>query len=163
MVAYCTRSATAGCATLFPRVVPSQIEKEILIEAPIDDVWRVLTEPEHIKQWFAKECELDGKAGRLSFESGQTFYLEVEAFEPPHRFAYRWLHEKGTKARTDNSMLVEFTLRAESGHTRLRMVESGFDHVDWSDERKAKYAEDHSNGWERFVGLLREYAPRAAK
>ena len=144
-------------------MVPSLIEKEILIEAPIDDVWRVLTEPEHIKQWFAKDCELDGKAGRLSFESGQTYYLDVEAFEPPHRFAYRWLSDKATRARPDNSMLVEFTLQAENGHTRLRVVESGFDQVDWSDEVKAKYADDHSHGWETFMGRMREYAPTAAK
>jgi uncharacterized protein YndB with AHSA1/START domain len=144
-------------------LVPSQIEKEILIEAPIDDVWRVLTEPEHIKQWFARECELDAKAGRLTFESGQTYYLTVEAFEPPHRFAYRWLHEKGTEPRPDNSMLVEFTLQVENGHTRLRVVESGFDQVDWSEEQKANYADDHSQGWQRFVGLLREYAPTASR
>ena len=62
---------------------------------------------------------LDGKAGRLSFESGQTYYLGVEAFEPPYRFAYRWLSDKATRARPDNSMLVEFTLQAENGHTRL--------------------------------------------
>ena len=144
-------------------MVPSQIQKEILIEAPIDDVWRVVTEPEHIQQWFAKECELDGMAGRVSFESGETYYLHVEAFEPPHRFAYRWLHEKGTTARPENSTLVEFTLQAEHGHTRLRVVESGFDHVDWSDERKAKYAGDHSNGWGVLIARLREYALKAAK
>ncbi len=157
------RNATAGCARLFGEVVPSQIEKEILIEAPIDDVWHAVTEPEHIKQWFASECELDGTEGRVSFESGQTYYLHVEAFEPPHRFAYRWLHEKGTAARPDNSMLVEFTLQAEKGHTRLRVVESGFEHVDWSDDTKAKYAEDHSQGWGILIARLREYAPHAAK
>jgi len=143
-------------------VVPSQIEKEILIEAPIDDVWRVLTEPEHMKQWFARECELDARGGRLTFESGQTYYLTVEAFEPPYRFAYRWLHEKGTTARPENSMLVEFTLQAEKGHTRLRVVESGFDQVDWSDETKAKYAEDHSQGWGLLIPRLRDYAPKVA-
>jgi uncharacterized protein YndB with AHSA1/START domain len=144
-------------------MVPSQIEKEILIEAPIDDVWLVLTEPEHIQRWFAKECELDGKEGRLSFESGQTYYLTVEAFEPPHRFAYRWLQERGTKALPHNSMLVEFTLQSENSHTRLRVVESGFDQVDWSDEVKAKYADDHSKGWETFMRRAREYAPKAAR
>jgi uncharacterized protein YndB with AHSA1/START domain len=141
-------------------VVPSQIEKEILIEAPIEDVWRILTEPDHIKQWFASEAELDGKNGRFSFESGQTFYLQVEAFEPPHRFAYRWLHEKGTTPRPDNSMLVEFTLHAEDGRTRLRLIESGFDQVDWTDEAKTRYFEDHASGWERFTGQLRDYAQR---
>ncbi len=141
-------------------MVPSQIEREILIEAPIDDVWRALTEPEQITQWFAKECELDGKNGQLSFQSGQTFYLEVEAFEPPHRFAYRWLHDKDTRPRPDNSMLVEFTLHAEGDTTRLRLVESGFEHVDWTDDAKVKYFEDHSRGWDRFTGQLREYATR---
>jgi len=34
-------------------VIPSQIETEILIEAPIDIVWRVVTEPDQIKQWFS--------------------------------------------------------------------------------------------------------------
>jgi uncharacterized protein YndB with AHSA1/START domain len=96
----------------------------------------------------------------LRFASGQTFYLQVEAFEPPHRFAYRWLHEEGTAPRADNSMLVEFTLHAENGHTRLRVVESGFDQVDWSAAAKTRYFEDHSRGWEHFAGLLRDYARR---
>jgi uncharacterized protein YndB with AHSA1/START domain len=141
-------------------LVPNQIEREILIEAPVEDVWRVLTEPNHIRQWFASECELDGRKGRLRFASGQTFYLQVEAFEPPHRFAYRWLHKADTTPRPDNSMLVEFTLRAEKGHTRLRVVESGFDQVDWTDAAKTRYFEDHSLGWQRYAGLLRDYAQR---
>jgi len=144
-------------------VVPNQVEKEIFIEAPIDDVWRVLTEPAHMKQWFAKECELDGKAGRLIFESGQTYYLHVEAFEPPHRFAYRWLHDKVMTARPSNSMLVEFTLQDENGRTRLRVVESGFDEVEWSEEVKARYADDHAKGWEVFMLRVREYAQSRAR
>ena len=142
-------------------MVPSQIEKEIVIEAPIDVVWRILTEPDQIKQWFASEAELDGRSGgegRLGFPSGQTYYLQVEVFEPPHRFAYRWLHEKGTRPRPDNSMLVEFTLHSENGRTRLRLVESGFDQMDWADEQKVKYFDDHSRGWEMFTGRLRDYA-----
>jgi uncharacterized protein YndB with AHSA1/START domain len=144
--------------------VPVQIVKEILIEAPIEDVWRVVTEPDQITQWFSQEAELERRtdgAGRLHFESGQTYYLHVEAFEPPHRFAYRWLHERGANARPENSMLVEFTLHAEAGRTRLRVVESGFDHVDWTDEKKVTYLEEHSRGWEVILEQLRVFAPRA--
>ena len=145
-------------------MVPSQIEKEILIAAPIEDVWRVVTEPDQIKQWFSPEVELDGRPGgegRLKFESGNSYYLQVEAFEPPHRFAYRWMHEKGTRARAGNSMLVEFILRAEADSTRLRVVESGFDAIDWTDEVKSKYADDHSQGWQHFLARLRDHAPHA--
>ena len=145
-------------------MVPSQIEKEVLIEAPIDVVWQVLTEPDQMTRWFSQEARLDrrsGGAGHLSFPSGQEYFLRVEVFEPPHRFAYRWLHEDTSHFRTDNSMLVEFTLLAENGHTRLRIVESGFDQVDWSDEAKTKYFDDHSRGWGMFSERIRSYAPTA--
>jgi uncharacterized protein YndB with AHSA1/START domain len=144
-------------------MIPSQIEKEILIEAPIDVVWRIVTEPDQIKQWFCSDAEFEGRAGgagRMAFEPGYTYFLEVVAFEPPSRFAYRWLREEALRARPENSTLVEFTLRAEAGNTRLRVVESGFDRVDWTDEGKAKYFEENSSGWHFYLGRLREYAPR---
>ena len=146
-------------------MIPTQIEREIVIDAPIDLVWRVVTEPDQIKQWFAAEAELEprvGGQGRFAFKEGDSFQLQVEAMEPPRRFAFRWVNPEGSPAREDNSMLVEFTLQPEAGSTRLRVVESGFDRVDWSDEKKAKYAGDHSQGWELYLGRLAEFAPRAA-
>ena len=160
MVAYTTTDTQPSVALGYSDMVPAQIEKEILIEAPIDDVWQIVTEPRQITQWFAKECELDRENGRLTFESGQTFYLHVVAFEPPHRFAYRWLREQGARAQPENSMLVEFLLQAEGGNTRLRVVESGFDEVDWTDEAKSKYFDDHKRGWQTLIGRLGDYAKR---
>lgn len=145
-------------------MIPSRIEKEILIEAPIDVVWRVVTEPDQIKEWFSQEAALDpreGGSGRLSFRDGRSIYLQIEVFEPPRRFVFRWVHPEGTRARPDNSMMVEFTLQAEAVNTRLRVVESGFDTIDWADEKKASYFDDHSGGWEYFLGRLRDFAPRA--
>jgi len=147
-------------------VIPGHIEKEILIEAPIDVVWRVVTEPDQIKQWFSESVTLDvrvGGEGGMTFDSGNSFRVQVEAVEPPHRFAFRWVHPEGAKADPENSMLVEFTLRAEAGQTRLRVVESGLDTIDWTDERKAKYAADHSNGWVYYLGRLRDVAARQMK
>ena len=164
MVAYRTRNATGGCANLL-QVIPGQIQREILIEAPVDVVWRVVTEPSQIRQWFTDEAEIElrvGGTGRLAFtRSGESYQLQIEALEPPHRFAFRWVQPAGSVARLDNSMLVEFTLQEEAGKTRLRVTESGFDTVDWSDTKKAKYAEDHSKGWQTLLGRLRDYAPRA--
>ena len=145
-------------------MIPSQIEREILIEAPIDVVWRIVTEPDEIKRWFCADAQLDGRtggAGRMVFEHGYTYFLEVVAFEPPSRFAYRWLREAAVKTRPENSLLVEFTLQAEAGNTRLRVVESGFDKLDWTDEAKAKYFEENSSGWQFYVRRLRDYAARA--
>jgi len=145
-------------------VVPNEIEREVLIDAPIDVVWRVVTEPDQIVRWFSQEAEVEprpGGAGRLAFPSGDSYQLQIEAMDPPHRFAYRWVQPAGSVVRDDNALLVEFTLLAEAGKTRLRVVESGFDGIDWSDEKKVKYVEDHSNGWATILDRLRDYAPRA--
>ena len=145
-------------------MVPNEIEREVLIDAPIDVVWRVVTEPDQIVRWFSQEAEVEprpGGAGRLAFPSGDSYQLQIEAMDPPHRFAYRWVQPAGSVVRDDNALLVEFTLLAEAGKTRLRVVESGFDGIDWSDEKKVKYVEDHSNGWATILDRLRDYAPRA--
>jgi uncharacterized protein YndB with AHSA1/START domain len=155
------RNATGGCGTL-GGVIPNAIEKEVVIEAPPEVVWRVVTDPEQMRQWFADEAEVDlrvGGGGRLRFKSGDSYQLQVEALEPPRRFAFRWVQPEGSPARADNSMLVEFILEPEAGGTRLRVVESGFDTIDWSDSEKAKYADGHSKGWETLLGRLRDYAP----
>ena len=149
---------------LWGQMIPAQIEKEILIEAPIHVVWRIVTEPDQIKQWFCPDAELDsrtGGAGRMAFEHGYTYFLEVVAVEPPSRFAYRWVRDPAVKPRLENSTLVEFTLHAEAGNTRLRVVESGFDKVDWTDEAKVKYIEENSSGWLYYLGRLRDYARRS--
>jgi uncharacterized protein YndB with AHSA1/START domain len=145
-------------------VIPRQIEREILIDAPVEVVWRVVTEPDQIRHWFAEEVELDARAGgqgRLGFKR-DSYQLQVEAVEPPRRFAFRWVNPQGSVVREDNSMLVEFVLEPEAGRTRLRVIESGFDKVDWSDEQKARYAEDHSKGWQTIVARLADFAHTVA-
>jgi uncharacterized protein YndB with AHSA1/START domain len=142
-------------------MIPSAIEKEILIEAPVEVVWHLLTEPDQIRQWFADEAEIElrvGGKGALAFIGHDSYQLQVEAVEPPRRFAFRWVRRPGLILRNDNSLLVEFSLEPENGSTRLRVVESGFDAIDWSDEEKAKYAEDHAKGWQHRLGLLRDLA-----
>ena len=52
-------------------------------------------------------------------------------------------------------MLVEFTLSAEGPErTRLRVTETGLEATGWSDDDKARYAEDHRDGWSRHLGDL---------
>ena len=156
-------NATRGCTTISTVTIPAQIEKDVLIDAPVDVVWRVITEPEQIVRWFSDEAEIDlrrGGDGRLVFRSGESYQLQVEAVEPPHRFAFRWVQPQGSVARPENSTLVEFTLEPEGSGTRLRVVESGFDKVDWSDERKTRYIERHTDGWTRLLERLRDFAGR---
>jgi uncharacterized protein YndB with AHSA1/START domain len=136
---------------------------EILIDAPADVVWRTVTEPDQIEQWFADRVQLDlrpGGAGTFVFEDRETSKsmtapLVVEAVEPPSRFAFRWSHPEGHSPVPGNSMLVEFLLTEEGPErTRLRVVESGIDIIAWGDDEKVRYVESHRHGWSVHIERL---------
>jgi uncharacterized protein YndB with AHSA1/START domain len=138
------------------------IEREILIEAPVEVVWRVLTEPEHLQGWFSDAAALDlrpGGAGRVTFDNRPEGELvdvqvQVETVEPPRRFAFRWDHQAGTEAGPANSLHVEFTLSSEGAGTRLKLVEAGFA----ASGREGK-VESHRQGWATLLPKLIDYAP----
>lgn len=141
-------------------MIPSQIEKEIRIEAPVEVVWRLVTEPAHITQWFSDDAQLDlrsGGAGHLG-----KYEITIEDVDPLRLFAFRWVYPAGSKPDSRNSTLVEFTLTSEAGGTRLRVVESGFDQIDWSDAEKAKQVENHKRGWRECFERLGSLALRHA-
>jgi uncharacterized protein YndB with AHSA1/START domain len=146
-------------------VTPDKVEKDILINAPAETVYRVITDPDQISQWFADAAELDpvpGGQGRLTFEDRATTQrmsvrLTVHAAEPPHRFAFRWDYPEGERPAEGNSLLVEFTLAAEGTGTRLRVTESGFAALRKPDEDKAGYYEAHDKGWDAHLASLQGY------
>lgn len=133
------------------------IEREVLIEAPVEVVWRTITEPDQISQWFADCVELvvePGAHGYLRFgdEGGPVV---VETVDPPTRFSFRWNHPQGADPVAGNSMLVEFTLVAEGPErTRLRVTESGHELLAWPDAEKQRYADEHRGGWVEFLDRL---------
>lgn len=146
-------------------MTPDAIEKDILIDAPVETVYRVITEPGQISQWFADAADLDpvpGGLGSLTFEDRattqrMTVRLTVTAAEPPHRLAYRWDYPDGEQPAEGNSLLVEFTLAAEGAGTRLRVTESGFAALRGPDTDKAGYYEAHDKGWGVHLANLQGY------
>jgi uncharacterized protein YndB with AHSA1/START domain len=83
--------------------------------------------------------------------------IQVVEAEPPRRFSFRWGHREGTGPDEHNSALVEFSLIEEAAGTRLRVVESGIDAVTHDEDGKARYLEDHEQGWERHLGEMLDY------
>ena len=114
-----------------------RIQRDVLIAAPPEVVWEVVTEPEHVTEWFS-DAAFEARPGATGTIS--TFEIRIEEVEPPRRFSFRW-----------EGLLVEFTLTAEDGQTRLSLVESGF-------EGRGGYKAEHETGWTKFLGQLREYA-----
>jgi uncharacterized protein YndB with AHSA1/START domain len=140
-----------------------RIEREIMIDAPVDVVWRTITEPDQISQWFADKVELElepGGHGYMGF-GDQGGPVVVEVVDPPSRFSFRWNHPPGEEAAVGNSVLVEFTLAGDGGQTRLRVVERGLDLLAWPTAEKQQYADEHNGGWggylDRLARLLAEH------
>jgi len=139
------------------------IARDLLIEAPAEVVWRTITQPEQMSQWFADHVDLvvePGAHGYMRF-GDQGGPVVVEVVDRPTRFSFRWNYPAGEEPVPGNSMLVEFTLTPEGEErTRLRVVESGHEVLTWPDAEKERYADEHRNGWtdylDRLAGVIAE-------
>lgn len=100
-----------------------EVRREVVFAEPPDAVWRALTEPEQLAEWFANEVELvpePGGRGVFRWHDGSVRYAVVDELEPGRRFGFRW-HEEG---REDEATHVELVLEDVPEGTRLTVVES---------------------------------------
>jgi uncharacterized protein YndB with AHSA1/START domain len=145
-----------------------RIEREISISAPIERVWAVLTEPDHVGVWFGGggPAEVDLRPGGVMvLDHGEhgTYPTVIVTVDAPRSFSYRWASAyPGVVATEVNSTLVEFTLESIDDGTRLRVVESGFESLTIPAEREGSAGfESHSQGWTEVVAKLGKYAEGA--
>lgn len=149
-------------------MAPDRIEREITIQAPIEKVWDVLTEPTAVGTWFGTgaPAQIDLRPGGvMALDHGvhgayETLIVDVD---PPRSFSYRWASAyPGERATEDNSTLVEFTLEPRADATLLRVVESGFASLVIPPDREESAGyESHAEGWTGVVAKARDYAEGA--
>ena len=147
-------------------MVPQRIEREIVIEAPMEVVWAVVTEPEHIGGWFSDSADIDLRPGGraiLHWDDFGTVQARVERVEPPHFFSFCWTVEPGRDIDEGKTTLVEFSLRAEQDRTRLTVIETGFQNLAGPEDEKQRHVDSHRRGWERELGELGEYVGRGTR
>ena len=147
-------------------MVPEQIEREIVIDAPVERIWAMLTEAEQIQQWFAYDgATIDPRPGGalvMTWKEHGTHHARIERIEPERLFSYRWARRRDEQPGPGNSTLVEFTLTAEGSGTRLRVVESGFTALDLPESEQAESAAENVQGWSGSFAALKEHAERPA-
>ncbi|MFF3307724.1 SRPBCC domain-containing protein [Streptomyces sp. NPDC002952] len=142
-----------------------RIERETLIEAPLERVWSLVAQPGF---WVADKASLPGTVA----QEGETmvarnpehgdFPVRVEKVRPPTYLSYRWTSAfPGEELREDNSTLVEFTLAQEGDRTRLRVVESGFAQLAGAEDLRVQNHKDHSEGWPLELDALKTRAERS--
>src|SRR6266700_6430579 len=70
-----------------------EVTREIVLDAPRDEVWAALTEAERLEEWFANDVELDARPGGecvFRWENGEERRAIVEVLEEERRLALRW-------------------------------------------------------------------------
>ena len=125
-----------------------QIERETSIAAPVERVWAVLTQAEHVGRWFGDAgAEIDLRPGGemvVRWAEYGVGRMRVVDVEPPRRFSYRWAPVRehwGEDPTEGTATLVEFTLDA-------------------TDEQRRRSVDDNTEGWEKQLDNVREYAGR---
>ncbi len=141
------------------------ITRELHIQATPDVVYHVITSPEHLREWWPDDVDLEpvaGAHGSVTFgepgapDSVVAPITVVEA-DPPRRFAFRWLEDDPGSA-TSASLLVTFDLEAVDGGTLLRFSETGFREKGWEVAVLEEAYADHARGWDHFLPRLVAHA-----
>lgn len=156
-----------------------RIEKQILLRAPAERVWRALSDSTEFGSWFGMKFEnpfspgarmagvilpttvnAEVAAAQKPYE-GTPFELIIESMEPEHLFSFRWhpgAIDKNVDYSVEPATLVAFRLETAADGVMLTVTESGFEQIPL--ERRAKVVEANEGGWTMAMTLIEAYVGR---
>jgi uncharacterized protein YndB with AHSA1/START domain len=164
-----------------PVSVPDQIQKSVLLKAPLVRVWKALTDSREFGEWFGVKFEgpfvggaplrgvirpttADLEVAKMQQPyAGRTFDITVDRIEPQRLFSFRW-HPFAIEPNVDYSKepttLVVFTLEEKSNGVLLTVTESGFDRIPV--DRRARAFTANEGGWTKQMTLIEKHLARSA-
>jgi uncharacterized protein YndB with AHSA1/START domain len=153
-----------------------RIEKQVVLRAPRERVWRAISDAKQFGTWFGVEFDgpfvagaqmtgritptkVDPAVGKMQEPyAGKTFDCTIDRIEPMRLFSFRW-HPFAIDPEVDYSgeptTLVVFELEEVADGTRVTITESGFDRIPL--ERRARAFGANSEGWAKQTELLAKY------
>ena len=156
--------------------VPDSIKKSIQLNAPLNRVWRAISDSRQFGIWFGVEfngpflagqrlkgrmvpTKVDAEVAKAqeSF-AGVPVEISVERIEPEHHFSFRWhpmSEDEGGEFDAAPSTLVSFELTENSEGTHLALTESGFSKIPL--EKRAQAFAQNEGGWAIQMQLIQKY------
>jgi uncharacterized protein YndB with AHSA1/START domain len=139
------------------------VERSIWIDAPRQRVWRALTDPEQVQQWFSpgtpwrlSALEVGGKLSVYNSETGADMYVQIiEALEPLQQLVLRSAPEP-----PETPYVTIYTLADENGGTRLTLTHTGYELE--TDETRHNNMEQNAFGFGMMLENLRAYVAGAS-
>ncbi|WEX77594.1 SRPBCC family protein [Sinorhizobium numidicum] len=141
-----------------------RIEKSIELNAPIEKVWRALTDYDAFGEWFRVKLEgpfVVGEVttGRITYpgHEGLKWVSVTERMDAPRLFSFRWPHpaDPNADSSTEPSTLVEFHLKPTPTGTHLTIIESGFENL--PEDQRMEALRGNEGGWEIQTGNIKAY------
>ncbi|HLJ23360.1 MAG TPA: SRPBCC family protein [Candidatus Acidoferrales bacterium] len=153
-----------------------RIDKQILLRAPRERVWRAVSDAQAFGTWFGvafdgpfvEGARLTGKIVPTKMDeaiakmqepyTGKAYHWTVERIEPMQRISFRWhpyAVEEGVDYSKEPTTLIEFVLEDAPGGILLKISESGFDQLPLA--RRAKAFKANEGGWEMQTHLIEKY------
>jgi uncharacterized protein YndB with AHSA1/START domain len=142
-----------------------EIRKTIVIEASPEVVFKAITDPNELINWFPDNAMFDGKiGGKVKFywykerskELDRDYHPEgtVKEFIPKKKVSYTWtLKDIPNFPETTVTWELE---KIDTNKTRVVLIHSGFT---GKDEGKLSVRE-RDKGWSYFLGRLKEYCEK---
>ena len=132
-----------------------RIEKQIEVAAPVEAVWKALTDAQELTRWFPLEAQVvPGEGGSIFLSWGPDCQgkAPITAWEENRRLQWREGAPGGGEV---PGVFVEWLLEARGGKTLVRLVYSGFSAggADWENE----YFDSTNYGWGFMLTNLRHY------
>ena len=129
--------------------------------APVEKVWKAITDKEDMKQWYFDIAEFKPEVGfEFQFEGGKEdkCYLhlcKITEVIPRKKLQYSWRYDG-----YEGNSFVTFELFAEGNKTRLKLTHEGLETFPISNPDFAK--ENFVEGWTYLIGTsLKEFAEKA--
>jgi len=138
-------------------------QHEVEIDAPLEAVWKAITDADEIIRWFCEEARVTPGVGGTVWHSwgeGQSGESAIEAWEPNKRLRVRLTPygKMDAEAITGQPMVTEYVLESRGNKTVIRLVHSGIpDAPGWEG-----YYDGTNRGWQLFLLALRHYIEKHA-
>jgi uncharacterized protein YndB with AHSA1/START domain len=125
------------------------------IAAPVDLVWSLISTATGLNQWMSVDATVDLRVGgsiRWEHDNGWVVAGTIREVTPMRRLSYTYGWERGGFPVPLESSVVTIELTARGGVTDLTIRHDGL---------TPAMAEQHTVGWQMFVGRLADLAESA--
>lgn len=134
-----------------------KIHAEVTLDITLQRVWNLLTEPDHLVNWWGDhvsiEPKLNGTFCEVWFDGERkvTTSGKVTTWNPPEKLALTWADDDWQVETT-----VSFALMQTGEETLLIFKHSGWDQFPLHLQDKLINA--HKDGWSTYLKQLEKYA-----